>query len=242
MLEPNNIYLGDCYKLIKEIPDKSVDCVYVDIPYLLIGGGGGNSRIAKNWTSLGQQLEDANIIDGISQDIYKEFIRVCKTPNIFIWCSRLQVREILDWFNENTDTTMNILTWNKTNPVPCNTNWLSDIEYCLTFQDNAKFNTEFKYKSKWYVSPINQKDKKEYGHPTIKPFELVKRHLLNATQTGGVVLDCFMGSGTTCAVCKEIGRKYIGIEINEDYFNIAKKRLDETTYTISENMTMDSLF
>lgn len=51
-----------------------------------------------------------------------------------------------------------------------------------------------------------------------------------------------MGSGTTCAVCKEIGRKYIGIEINEDYFNIAKKRLDETTYTISENMTMDSLF
>lgn len=185
MLEPNNIYLGDCYKLIKEIPDKSVDCVYVDIPYLLIGGGGGNSRIAKNWTSLGQQLEDANIIDGISQDIYKEFIRVCKTPNIFIWCSRLQVREILDWFNENTDTTMNILTWNKTNPVPSNTNWLSDIEYCLTFQDNAKFNTEFKYKSKWYVSPINQKDKKEYGHPTIKPFELVKRHLLNATQTGG---------------------------------------------------------
>ena len=73
---------------------------------------------------------------------------------------------------------------------------------------------------------MNVEDKKNYGHPTIKPIELVKRHIINSTTKESVVLDPFMGSGTTCVACKELGVNYIGFEINENYFNIAKERIE----------------
>ena len=61
-----------------------------------------------------------------------------------------------------------------------------------------KLNDGYDLKSKWYQSPINKKDKNLYDHPTIKPLELVKRHILHATQNNDVVLDTFLGSGTNC--------------------------------------------
>lgn len=121
-----------------------------------------------------------------------------------------------------------ILTWNKTNPTPMTNNvFLPDIEYCLLFRENGcKLNPGYELKSKWYMSPINKADKDKYKHPTIKPLELVKRHILHSTQPGDLVLDCFSGSGTTCLACKETGRNYIGIEINPEYYKINQNRLN----------------
>ena len=224
----NKILLGDSYELIKKIPDKSIDCIYVDIPYLFQNGGGsGNSRIAQQVKKTKQELQDLKIYDGIDYSIFNDFIRVLKNINCFIWCSKEQVYPILKWFNENTNCTYQILTWNKTNPVPmCNGNWLSDIEYCLYFNRQTKLNEGYELKSKWYISSLNQNDKKLYMHPTIKPLELVKRHILHTTQPNDIILDCFCGSGTTCVACKETGRKYIGIEINPEYHKIAVNRLN----------------
>ena len=73
---------------------------------------------------------------------------------------------------------------------------------------------------KWYVSPANVNDKKLYNHPTIKPLGAVKNHIINSTKENDIVLDCFCGSGTTCVVCKETGRRYIGMEINKEYWII----------------------
>lgn len=119
----------------------------------------------------------------------------------------------------------------KTNPTPATNNvWLPDIEYCLFFREKGvKLNDGYEVKSKWYISPINKADKDLYKHPTIKPFELVKRHLLHTTQENDIVLDCFCGSGTTCVACKETNRKYIGMEINEEYHKIATDRLKGIT-------------
>ena len=223
----NTIQLGDCYELIKNIPDKSIDCIYVDIPYLYQQGGSGSSRIAMQVQKMKKELQEAKIYDGIDYNIFFEFIRVLKNINCFIWCSKEQIYPILKWFNENTNSTYQILTWNKTNPVPmCNGNWLSDIEYCLYFNRGTKLNDGFELKSKWYTSPLNQNDKKIFNHPTIKPLELVKRHLLHTTQTNDIVLDCFCGSGTTCLACKETGRRYIGMEIDKKYHKIAVDRLN----------------
>ena len=121
-----------------------------------------------------------------------------------------------------------ILTWNKTNPTPMTNNvFLPDIEYCLLFREKGcKLNPGYTLKSKWYISPINKKDKDKYNHPTIKPLELVKRHILHSTQPGDLVLDCFSGSGTTCVACKETGRRYIGIEINPEYYRSSLNRLN----------------
>lgn len=225
---PNNIYLGDCYELIKHIPDKSIDCIYTDIPYKFDDGGSGNGRIALQVKKMKQELQDNGIWNGIDYSIFAEFRRVMKNINCFIWCSKEQIYPILDWWVKNTNCTYQILTWNKTNPVPmCNGNWLSDIEYCLYFNRGTKLNDGIEHKSKWYTSPINVKDKAIFEHPTIKPKELVERHLKHCTQTNDIVLDPFMGSGTTCVSAQEIGRKFIGMEISEKWFKIAQDRLNK---------------
>lgn len=226
----NKIHLGDCYELIKQIPDKSVDCIYVDIPYLYQEGGSGSSRIAQQVKKMKKELQEANIYNGIDYNIFNEFIRILKNINCFIWCSKEQIYPILKWFNENTNSTYQILTWNKTNPVPmCNGNWLSDIEYCLYFNRGTKLNDGFELKSKWHTSPLNLNDKILFKHPTIKPLQLVKRHLLHTTQPNDIVLDCFCGSGTTCLACKETERRFIGMEIDPEYHRIAVNRLNGIT-------------
>ena len=80
----------------------------------------------------------------------------------------------------------------------------------------------------YYFAPINLKDKKLYGHPTCKPLDVVEKHIRNSTKVGALVFDPFMGSGTTGVACKRLQRRFIGCEINLDYFNIAKDRINGT--------------
>ena len=122
----------------------------------------------------------------------------------------------------------NLLVWCKTNGVPATNNtWLPNIEHCLVFKsENAKkYNDGYELKSKWYISSTNKFDKEQYTHPTCKPLELVERHLKHSCNKGDVVLDPFLGSGTTALAAKHLGLNYIGFEINEKYYNIAKDRL-----------------
>ncbi len=124
----NKITCGDSYKLIKELPDKSVDCIYTDIPYLYNQGGSGSSALAERTakkrlelmgcydryltnkdTSKGealriaknkkkQNLDIISIEDGIDYAILDDFVRVMKKINCFIWCSKLQIFDIMKYF------------------------------------------------------------------------------------------------------------------------------------------------
>lgn len=135
----------------------------------------------------------------------------------------------MDYFIKKHDCNFDILTWCKTNPTPTTFNqYLPDIEYCLLFKEKGapKFNDNYELKSKWFVSSLNVKDKDKYLHPTIKPLDLVKRHILHSTQPNDIVLDCFCGSGTTCVAAKETGRRFIGMEIDPEYHKIAVDRLN----------------
>lgn len=221
-MQVNTIYNGDAYKLIKQIPDKSIDLIYTDIPYLFKNGGGGHSELSKRVIAKKQSIED--ISNGIDYSIFEEFKRVLKKINLFIWCSKMQIIDILNYFAKYN---FEILVWCKTNPIPTTNNvWLPDVEYCLYFREKGvKLNDGYELKSKWYLGPINQRDKKLYDHPTIKPLDLVERHIKETTLTGGVVLDPFCGSGTTAVACKELNRQYIGFEIDKKYYDIANDRI-----------------
>lgn len=277
----NEIYNEDSYETIKKIPDKSVDCVYVDVPYLYKTGGASTSelgtraakqkmellgdrngynpnisnkenlRIAKNKKNSDKDLLNSDITSGFDYEIFiKEAFRIMKIPNMFIWCSAMQILDLMNEIKKYTNQTITILTWCKTNPIPTTNNlWLSDLEYCLYVRDGITLNDGYELKSKWYVSPINKKDKDLYDHPTIKPLELVKRHLLHATNIDGVVADFFLGSGTTCVAAKEIDRKYIGFEIDKEYYKIAKNRLNGinangqmSIFTDVDKLEQESLF
>ena len=225
----NNIINCDCYEMIKNIPDKSVDCVYVDVPYLMPNTNGESGGFMEKRVNRIINEELKEIKSGFDLSILKEFVRINKSLNIFIWCNKFLVKNILDYFiGEVECKKYEIMVWCKDNPIPMTKNvWLSDIEYCLWFgETSTKLNDGYELKSKWYSSPINKADKDLYNHPTIKPLELVKRHILHATQPNDIVLDCFCGSGTTCVASKELNRKYIGMEINEKYYEIAKKRMN----------------
>ena len=219
----NTIQLGDCYELIKNIPDNSIDCIYTDIPYDMSFSGGGTLK-----HKLGKYIKEEvkSFSKGIDYKIFEDFIRIMKNINCFIWCSKSQILDIMNWFSKY-DVDINILTWTKANPIPFgNSIWLSDIEYCLHFYKEAGFNVGWENKKKNYTSSINNIDKEKFKHPTIKPIEMVKKHLLNMTKQNDIVLDCFCGSGTTCVACKETGRRYIGMEIDPEYHKIAVNRLN----------------
>jgi DNA modification methylase len=225
-METNKIYLGDCYELIKQIPDKSIDCIYTDIPYLFsVGGSTGYSKIDKDIAKVQQELKD--ISNGIDWAILDDFVRVMKKINCFIWCSKEQIIYLLNYF-KSKGAYFEILTWNKSNPIPATNNvFLPDIEYCQYFREKGiKLNDGYELKSKWYNSLTNKKDKTLFLHPTIKPLELVKRHLLHTTQPNDIVLDCFAGSGTTAVACKELNRNYICIEISPKWHTVAINRLN----------------
>jgi DNA modification methylase len=231
-MEINKIYLGDSYELIKQIEDNSIDCIYTDVPYLYTFGGAGLNDFGQRLQKRKDQMNKINIRDGFDFSILKEFMRISKVTNMFIWCSQLQIRDILNLMYEYDKTLrVDILTWNKLNPPPMtNQKWLTDIEYCLYFRGKKMpFNDGYNLKSKWFTSSINKKDKDLYNHPTIKPLDLVKRHLLHTTQPDDLILDCFSGSGTTCVAAKELGRHYIGIEIDPTYHKISVDRLNGIT-------------
>lgn len=124
-----------------------------------------------------------------------------------------------------------MFVWHKNNPIPtCNNKYLSDTEYCLIFrEDGTQIYGTYETKGKYYISNINKEDKDIFLHPTIKPLEVVKKHIINSTKENDIVLDCFCGSGTTCVACKETGRKFIGIEIDPTYHKIAVDRLNGIT-------------
>lgn len=231
-IEKNNIYLGDCNELIKHIETGSVQCVYTDVPYLYQMGGGGSSDVALRIRKNADRLEQAGIDKGFDYAIFNEFARIMPKINLFIWCSKMQIPEIMNWWlnwAEKNDRSIfyEVLVWCKTNPTPATNNtWLPDIEYCLYFRESGiKLNDGYEHKHKFFVSGLNVLDKNDYEHPTCKPVEFIRHHIQHTTQPGDVVLDPFLGSGSTAVACKETGRSYIGFEINPEYFKIAEDRL-----------------
>ena len=76
-----------------------------------------------------------------------------------------------------------------------------------------------------YTSKVNKKDKDEFGHPTCKPVELMEKFIINHTSDSVVVFDPFMGSGSTGVASRNLGRKFIGIEMDDHYFEVAKGRI-----------------
>lgn len=217
------IQQGDCLELMKDIPDKSVDLVVTDPPYEIATSGAGMYKQKDK-----QYVKELNgIKDGFDEKILDELCRVMKKINIYLWCSQKQILPLLKYFVEEKKCNYNIITWHKTNPVPaCGNKYLTDTEYCLFFREKGvKIYGEFKSKFTYYVTPLNQKDKKKYGHPTIKPLNIIENIISNSSKEQELILDPFMGSGTTGVACQNTNRNFIGFELDEKYFEIAQERL-----------------
>lgn len=225
-MELDIIYNEDCYSGLAKIPDKSVDLVITDPPYLIENTGGGIYK--QEDKKYAKELED--IKHGFTTEILDELCRVMKKINIYIWCSQRQIVELVNYF-VSKNCNWNLITWHKTNPIPAHCNkYLTDTEYCLFFREKGvKLYGDFETKFTYYTTPLNVEDKNMWQHPTIKPMNITKNFVINSSKENDIVLDCFMGSGTTAVACKETGRHFIGFEINKQYYDIANDRLKGIT-------------
>lgn len=241
----DKIYNEDCLVGMKRIPDKSVDAIITDPPYELENQGGGfwskneapnvnhyNARgTRKGMDKLG------GIKDGISNDVLDEMCRVMKKINIYIFCCQKQIQQYLDYFVTRRGCNWNLLAWHKTNPIPaCGNKYLNDTEFILFFREKGvKVFGSYETKRTFYVTLRNQEDNVRYGHPTVKPLGIVRNFVVNSTEPGEVVLDSFIGSGTTAVAAIMEGRHYIGFETDKGYYDKAVSRIAE----LRANPTLD---
>lgn len=226
----NRILNADSYEFIKQIPDKSIDLIVTDPPYDFSTGGKMTGIFKDRGKRHFDAIEGKNLDKNINMNIFEDLIRILKTINIYIWCNKEQIHQYLNFF-EDKDCLFEIIIWNKTNPIPLvNNRYLPDKEYCLFFrQKGIGINGSYETKKTVYYEKANVFDKELYKHPTIKPLNIIKNLIINSSNEGDIVLDCFLGSGTTAVACKELNRKYIGIEIDKEYYKIAEDRLNGIT-------------
>ena len=227
--EPNNIYNVDCYKAIKDIPDKSIDLIVTDPPYLIENTtAGGSSDLSKSIQGMNNQLSNGVLTSGINNEILQEFLRVMKKTNIYIWCNHKQIPQYLDFFVNKNNCSFDILIWHKTNATPLfNNKYLTDKEYCLYFRKGGYCNPDNYDAAKTiFEQQINISDKNKFKHPTIKPLKFIETIIRNSSKENDIILDCFMGSGTTAVACKNTGRRYLGFEIDKHWYDIAQDRLN----------------
>ena len=216
---------GDCLELMSKLPDKSVDLVVTDPPYDVYAGKGGGAFGKRNSY---QEIEFMS--NGFNEVVLDELMRVMKKINIYIFCSQKQIPFLIDYFVHKHACNWNLLTWHKTNPVPaCKNKYLSDTEYIFFAREKGvPIYGEYSTKKTYYVTPLNTKEKRLYGHPTVKPQEILENLVINSSNENDIVLDPFMGSGSTGVAAVNNNRKFIGLEINEEYFSTAQSRLQQT--------------
>lgn len=226
------LYNADCFKLFKKwiVYGKKFDLIVTDPPYQLDRiNTGGSINNKKGLNKSLQQLNTDNLIHGFDIEVFADCVNNLQDSiNLFVWCSIKQVYPLLKTFVGKYKCKYTILCWHKSNALPTYANkYLSDTEYCLYLHKGKGMCKPQCYEDAktWWLNPINHKDKKLYGHPTIKPLYMIEQIVKNCSREGDLVLDCFMGSGTTGVACRKLGRRFVGIEILEEYYKLSKKRI-----------------
>lgn len=226
------LYNRDSLQLMKEIPANSVDAIITDPPY--------NISRDNNFTTMGRAGIDFGEWD---KDFdLTSWIKVAepllkKGGNIVIFNSWKNMTNITKSLEENGFEVKDLIRWKKTNAMPRNRDrrFITDYEVAVwAVKKGGKWT--FNRLSDTYEIPeivgglTPKSEKIEGGHPTQKPVYVMKWLIERLTNEGDVVLDPFMGSGTTGVACKNLNRKFIGVELDENYYNIAYNRINGYTH------------
>ena len=232
-LDDVDLHLGDCIEVLKTLPDGSVDLCVSDIPYKLTGGGkgdGANSKRPKGILVDNSQLMKVPKFE----DWLPELYRVMKNgTHIYLMCNFKNLNDLMNKSLAVGFKQINLLVWEKNNCTPSQF-YMKNCEYTLLLRKGVS-----KYINDIGGSKTVHKFENIIGskvHPTEKPTDLMEFYVKNSSNDGDVVLDMFMGSGSTGVACVNTGRKFIGIELDENYFNISEQRILQAQETILENI------
>ena len=208
----NRNYCGNAIELLKKIPTSSIPLVLTDIPYGVVNRESSGIRVFDK--------KDADICNFSMKELIDELYRV-SSGSIYVFCSTEQVSDLRAGFGAK-DMTTRLCIWEKTNPSPvnCQHMWMSGIETCVYARKRgARFNEHYK-NSVWRFP--NGRSKR---HPTEKPLKLFEYLVNVSSNPGDLILDPFMGSGTTAEAALKNGRNFIGFDISQEYTNLANGRI-----------------
>lgn len=214
------IYHGDCREILPTL--ERVDLVLTDPPYIHKHTDGGGFAAKANFYKMRQ-------LDGLSAfvpELYIPLISKIAPSQVYF-----HSRDLVEWYAsyaKSNGFSYDLHFWHKENAVPfCKNTFKSDVEYiAILYSAGRHFVNglgQERY-SKVYRSPIFNTNK---VHPTEKPIELMCKYITILTSIDYVILDPFMGSGTTLRAAKDLNRKAVGIEINEQYCEIAASRMSQ---------------
>jgi modification methylase len=247
----NVIIQGDCIPEMSQLPDKSVDMIFADPPYnLQLGGdlfrpeGSRVDAVNDDW----DKFDSLATYDDFTRDWLHEARRILKDDGtIWVIGSYHNIYRVGSLLQDEGFWILNDIVWRKSNPMPnfrgtrfTNAHetllWCAKDEkarYTFNYRAMKALNDDLQMRSDWLL-PICSGGERVKGadgakaHPTQKPEALLYRILLACTKPGDVVLDPFFGTGTTGAVARRLGRRWIGIERESAYVKVARERIAST--------------
>jgi len=249
-VEDGKIIQGECLDIMAGLPEASVDMVFADPPYNLQLTGellrpNNQSRVDgvdDDW----DQFETFKAYDTFTRDWLGAARRLLK-PDGTLWVigSYHNIFRVGTTLQDLGFWILNDVVWRKTNPMPnfrgrrfTNAHetliWCArakESRYRFNYEAMKNLNDDLQMRSDWLLprctGPERLKKNGKKAHPTQKPEALLHRAVLAGTEVGDVVLDPFFGSGTTGAVAKKLGRRFIGIEQDPEYVKLAQTRIDK---------------
>lgn len=227
---------GDCLEKMKDIPDKSVDCIITSPPY---NKHSANRKCGKTDSWKRANIDYGDFKDDLPEEEYqeqqkslmREMVRVLKPNGSIFYNHKVRIvkhRAIIptEWLYEFN--IRQVLIWDRTNtPQLAPIRWFPTTEY-IYWITKGQVQPKFYKRSKHQHEIIRIPPKPMKEHPAPFPEELVETLMLNTTDENDIVLDPYMGSGTTGKMAKLNNRNFIGIEIAEEYLKIAQDRINNT--------------
>ena len=261
MIKKNKILLGDSLRIMKTIPSKSVDLIFADPPYnlqlkdtLYRPDQTTVEAVTQDWDKFNTYKE----YDNFTEQWLKESKRILKKGGaLWVIGSYHNILRVGTSIQNHGFWILNDIIWHKTNPMPnfrgtrftnahetllwCTTS--REAKYTFNYQNLKELNDGKQMRSDWYIPICSGKERlretnNQRSHPTQKPEALMYRIILSSTNKGDIILDPFLGSGTTAVVTKKLQRNFIGIEQDKEYVSLAKKRLKQTKVLNDEVVIM----
>lgn len=231
---------ADSKVIIKKIPNNSIDFILTDPPYNIGQHSTGNIPL-EGRTAMNNDVAAWDLVDFNPEEWAEEFIRILKpTGNLFIFTSYNQIGRWYKCLDHRFDTT-NFMIWHKTNPAPkiFKAGFLNSCEMIFTCW-NKKHTWNFisqKEMHNFIESSVCMRPERISNpkHPAQKPISILEKMIEIASNPDDIVFDPFMGVGSTGVAALRLGRKFIGVEIDREYYNAACKRIEKELETPFNN-------
>ena len=240
----DEIICGDCLEVMAGMGDNSVDLVIADPPYNISQPNSDIDRSSlghKSYRRSSPMKRDFGEWDHFTDENYADFIsnyfrevkRVSKEGAwIYTFFDKLRLGLLESCYEKYDLKFRTIITWCKSNPMPTirKVNWVSATELISVSSNGNGGLKNFIMPQSEMFNYIRTPNKSIYGktiHPTEKPEGIIEKFISVSSNEGDLVLDPFLGSGTTAVACVNLDRHYIGIELSEEYCSIARQRVED---------------